>query len=164
MMAIMKVQLLLSTLLLFLVTLMGNLLTTTNAQTNNCMKDISGGNPSCTAQDFEFRGVTGFVVYDQLAQPPCNCNCWGGTDCSTVVSPDGPVDCTALTSPSDYQHRIEMLVRACYESTKWSPNQVKDSRSKLSHALSGPISIFYAFKRTFFGAKCSPIICTKSCS
>jgi hypothetical protein len=102
-MAIMTAHLF-STLLLFLLTLSGNVfITTTDAQTLNCMEDIHGGNPSCTAQDFEFRGVTGFIVYDKLAQPPCNCNCWGTADCDTVVSLDGPVDCTwtNITSPID---------------------------------------------------------------
>ena len=65
------------------------------------MLDVASGNPSCTAQDFEFVGVTGFVVYDKLKQDPCNCNCWGAGDCSTVVSPDGPVDCTIVGSPID---------------------------------------------------------------
>ena len=30
------------------------------------MLDVASNNPSCNAQDFEFRGVTGFVVYDKL--------------------------------------------------------------------------------------------------
>eukprot|EP00986_Skeletonema_menzelii_P006268 scaffold2370_cov124-Skeletonema_menzelii.AAC.2 len=42
------------------------------------MLDVASNNPSCNAQDFEFCGVTG-----------------------TVVSPDGPVDCTNLASPID---------------------------------------------------------------
>jgi len=81
---------------LLILTLSGNVL----AQADNCLKDIAG-NPSCTANDFEFRGVTGFEVFDKLAQDPCNCNCWGAADCSTVVSSDGPVDCTILGSPID---------------------------------------------------------------
>ena len=67
----------------------------TSAQ-DNCMRDVAGGNPSCTANDFEFVQVTGFVVYDNLAQPPCNCNCWNDAECTAHAS---PVDCRNEVSP-----------------------------------------------------------------
>ena len=39
---------------------------------NNCIVDTftGGGTPGCTAKDVSFLGVTGFVVYDERAEPP----------------------------------------------------------------------------------------------
>ena len=63
----------------------------------NCMKDLSGfNNPSCSASDFSFSEVNGFVVYDKLSQDPCNCNCWNDAECAAKTT---PVDCRPLGSP-----------------------------------------------------------------
>ena len=64
----------------------------------NCMKDLVDiNNPSCTANDFDFGGVTGFVVYDALAQDPCNCNCWTTDECNALGA--NAVDCRNEASP-----------------------------------------------------------------
>ena len=85
-----------------------SLINTANAA-YNCV-DRNGGATGCQSNDVSFERVSGFTVYDEMAEPPCNCNCGGDTGhaCPTnTVEEDNwvatnvhaSVDCATVTTP-----------------------------------------------------------------
>ena len=74
----------------------------------NCV-ERNGGATGCQSNDVTFHRVSGFEVYDEMAEPPCNCNCGGDTGyaCPTTeeevtwVATNGhaSVDCASVTTP-----------------------------------------------------------------
>ena len=71
-------------------------------QTGNCMVDVAGGSPSCTANAVSITAVTGAVVdrtVDKMAQDPCNCDCAAYANPAATAPDTSCPACTAVGSP-----------------------------------------------------------------